>query len=277
MFEQPIIDCHHHVFDPENFPWAPDSCYNPQGAELGRPDYYRVLMDIYNIRYSLIIGPTSGYNTDNRCLLHTLKQGEGRFKGIAVVPWNISSETLADFKQQGIVGVALNVAMLGVEPFLLLDGLIAKLEELDLYAQIQVQNDQLLALLPLLSRTRAKIIIDHSGRPDVKAGLKQPAFQALLSLANQQRTLVKLSGLSKFSLQNYPYQDGHPYLQALLSTFGAENCMWGSDWPFLRATERMDIATQLLLIEKIIPDAQQRRQVLWETPKRVLGFMENTQ
>ena len=153
----------------------------------------------------------------------------------------------------------------------------SKLEELDLYAQIQVQNDQLLALLPLLSRTRTKIIIDHAGRPDVKAGLKQPAFQALLSLANQQRTLVKLSGLSKFSLQNYPYLDGLPYLQALLSSFGAENCMWGSDWPFLRATERMDIATQLLLIEKLIPDTQQRRQILWETPKRVLGFMENTQ
>lgn len=275
MFEQPIIDCHHHVFNPENFPWAPDSCYNPQGGELGRPDYYRVLMDVYHIRHSLIIGPTSGYNTDNRCLLDTIKRGEGYFKGIAVVPWTISSENLADFKQQGIVGVALNVAMLGIEPFLLLDGLMAKLEELGLYAQIQVQNDQLLALLPLLSRTRTKIIIDHAGRPDVKAGLKQPAFQALLSLANQQRTFVKLSGLSKFSLETYPYQDGHPYLQAILSAFGAENCMWGSDWPFLRATERMDMATQLLLIEKLIPDAEQRRKVLWHTPKRLFGFIEN--
>lgn len=51
--------------------------------------------------------------------------------------------------------------------------------------------------------------------------------------------------------------------------------MWGSDWPFLRASERMDIATQLRLIEKLIPDDKQRRQVLWDTPKRVFGFMED--
>lgn len=145
MFQQPIMIATVMFFDPVNFPWAPDSVYNPQGGKLGRPDYYRVLMDTYNIRYSLIIGPTSDYNTDNRCLLNTLKHGEDRFKGIAVVPWTISSETLADFKKHGIVGIALNVTMLAVEPFLLLDGLMAKLEELDLYAQIQVQNDQLLA------------------------------------------------------------------------------------------------------------------------------------
>ncbi|WP_312464440.1 amidohydrolase family protein, partial [Pantoea endophytica] len=204
----------------------------------------------------------------------TIKRGAGRFKGIAVTPRDVESDTLASLKDQGIVGIALNVAMLGTEPFLQLDALMGRLAELDLFAQIQVQNDQLLALMPLLSRTRTRLLIDHSGRPDVSAGVAQPAFQALLSLAGQQRTSVKLSGLAKFSRQPYPFSDGHPYLLALLDAFGAENCMWGSDWPFLRASERMDMGTQLLLIEQLIPDEKSRRQVLWHTPQRLFGFTE---
>ena len=274
MFTQTVIDCHHHVFDPVHFPWAPESAYNPDGHELATPDYYRAVMQAYNIRHSLIVGPTSGYNTDNRCLLDTIKRGAGRFKGIAVTPRDVESDTLASLKDQGIVGIALNVAMLGTEPFLQLDALMGRLAELDLFAQIQVQNDQLLALMPLLSRTRTRLLIDHSGRPDVSAGVAQPAFQALLSLAGQQRTSVKLSGLAKFSRQPYPFSDGHPYLLALLDAFGAENCMWGSDWPFLRASERMDMGTQLLLIEQLIPDEKSRRQVLWHTPQRLFGFTE---
>jgi hypothetical protein len=38
----------------------------------------------------LIIGPNSGYNTDNRCLLDFLERGNGRFKGVAVVDNDIS-------------------------------------------------------------------------------------------------------------------------------------------------------------------------------------------
>lgn len=275
MYPHPIVDCHHHVFDPARFPWAEESTYQPAGHELGTPDYYRAVMHAYHIQHSVLVGPTSGYNTDNRCLLDTIKQGAGRFKGIAVVPWKISSEQLADLQCQGVVGVALNVAMLGTEPFLALDSLMAKLAELGLYAQIQVENDQLLALLPLISRTRTQLLIDHSGRPDVTAGIEQPAFKALLALAGQQRTFVKLSGLAKFSQHPFPFEDGWPYLQRLLQEFGAENCLWGSDWPFLRAEQRMDMGTQLMLIEHLIPDAQQRYQVLWETPCRLFGFAQS--
>lgn len=74
-------------------------------------------MTAYNIRHSLIVGPTSGYNTDNRCLLDTLRRGEGRFKGIAVVHRDTNVQTLADLQSQGVVGIALNVAMLGTDPF----------------------------------------------------------------------------------------------------------------------------------------------------------------
>ena len=40
-------------------------------------------MDAYGVRHVLVVGPNSGYGTDNRCLLDALAHSNGRYKGIA--------------------------------------------------------------------------------------------------------------------------------------------------------------------------------------------------
>ncbi|BCX69014.1 amidohydrolase family protein [Pseudomonas izuensis] len=272
LLSQPKIDCHHHVIDPAQFPYPADATYQPAGPEIGPAAYYEQVMQAYGIRHSVIVQPTSAYGYDNRCLLDTLARHKGRHKGVVVVPNDVTSETLAQYKAQGVVGVALNAALLGPERFLNIDTLMGRLAELELYAQVQVKDDQLLALLPLLERTRPRVLIDHSGRPDVGAGLQQPAFQALLSLASNGRTFVKLSGLSQYSRQSFPYADAQPYQRALLQAFTAENCMWGTDWPFLRARQSMALGTVLTNFGEMFPNASDRQQILWETPKRLFGF-----
>jgi predicted TIM-barrel fold metal-dependent hydrolase len=272
LFSQPKIDCHHHVIDPVQFPYPADSTYQPAGPEIGSAAYYAQVMQAYGIRHSVVVQPTSAYGLDNSCLLETLARGNGRHKGVIVVPNDVSSETLAQYKAQGVVGVALNAALLGPDRFVKIDALMGRLAELDLYAQIQVKDDQLLALLPLLQRTRPRVLIDHSGRPDASAGLHQPAFQALLSLAGNGRTFVKLSGLSQYSKERYPYADAKPYQLALLQAFTAENCMWGTDWPFLRARQNMELGTVLSNFGEMFPNASDRQQILWEPPRRLFGF-----
>ena len=272
LFSQSKIDCHHHVIDPVQFPYPTESTYQPTGPEVGPAAYYEQVMQAYGIRHSVIVQPTSAYGYDNSCLLDTLARNKGRHKGVVVVPNDMSSETLAQYKAQGVIGVALNAALLGPERFLKVDTLMGRLAELGLFAQIQVKDDQLLALLPLLERTRPRVLIDHSGRPDASAGLQQPAFQALLSLAGNGRTFVKLSGLSQYSRQSYPYADAQPYQLALLQAFTAENCMWGTDWPFLRAHQHMELGTVLANFGEMFPNASDRQQILWETPKRLFGF-----
>ena len=48
--------------------------------------------------------------------------------------------------------------------------------------------------------------------------------------------------------------------------------MWGSDWPFLRAPERIDYGLTLAVLGKLLPDPVDRRKVLWDTPIRLFGF-----
>jgi predicted TIM-barrel fold metal-dependent hydrolase len=152
------------------------------------------------------------------------------------------------------------------------DALFDMLADLDLFAQIQVTGNQLPELMPLLARTRTRLLIDHCGRPDVAAGLNQPGFQALLRLADGGRTVVKLSGMQKFSQQEHPYEDAQVYVLELVRTFGPHACVWGSDWPFLRSPVRLDYAPLMTLFADMVPDAAARRRILWDTPRRLFGF-----
>ncbi|MGE8304750.1 MAG: amidohydrolase family protein [Pseudomonas kermanshahensis] len=272
IFDEPKIDCHNHLFDPARFPYHPDAPYAPSGQEVATLEQFNRVMDAYGVQHALLVGPNSGYHTDNSCLLSALATGQGRFKGVAVVSPDITLDALATLQAQGVVGVAFNPALYGVASLDAADGLFGKLAELDLFAQIQVCEDQLLALRGLLERTSARVLIDHCGRPEVSAGIHQPGFQALLGLAASGRACVKLSGMQKFASADALQAQSSAYVHALLEAFGPQACVWGSDWPFIRQRSRVDYGPLLKLAEQLMPDAQLRRTVMWDTPRRLFGF-----
>ena len=82
---------------------------------------------------------------------------------------------------------------------------------------------------------------------------------------------MKLSGFSQFSRERYPYPDIRPFISALVEAFGPDACVWGSDWPFLRAPERMDYGPLLHLIRTLVSD-ETASKVLCDTPRRLFGF-----
>ncbi|MDD1962107.1 amidohydrolase family protein [Pseudomonas sp. 39004] len=272
IFDEPKIDCHNHLFDPARFAYHPDAPYAPSGQEVATLEQFNRVMEAYGVQHALLVGPNSGYHTDNRCLLHALAIGQGRFKGVAVVDPGITLDALAALQTQGVVGVAFNPALYGVASLDAVDGLFGKLAELDLFAQVQVCEDQLLALRGLLRRTSARLLIDHCGRPDVRAGVQQPGFQALLQLAGSGRASVKLSGMQKFAAADALLAQSSAYVHALIEAFGPDACVWGSDWPFIRQRARVDYGPLLKLAERLMPDAQLRRKVMWDTPRRLFGF-----
>ena len=101
---------------------------------------------------------------------------------------------------------------------------------------------------------------------------EQPGFQAGLALGRGGRAVVKLSGFQKFSDEAAPHRDCGPFVAALLDAFGLDACVGASDWPFLKATQRLDHGPLLNGVEAWLPDAGARRRVLWDTPCRLIGF-----
>ena len=194
-----------HVFDPVRFPYASDAWYVPTGSETGTAANLDQVPAAHAVQHALIVGPNSGYGLDNRCLLDALAHSQGRYKGVAVV------------------GVALNVALLGVDFYRNTGPLLERLRELAMWAQDQVQADELVTLKPMLQDSGVHLLFDHCGRPHPQAGVGQAGFAALLALAQTGCACVKLSSLTKCSVQPYPYADAWPYVQALVEAYRGDN------------------------------------------------------
>ena len=191
----PKIDCHIHAIDPVRFPYADDTPYRPSGQEIAPAAHLVRVLDAFDVSHALIVGTNSGYGTDSRILLDTLKLGNGRFKGVAVVENDVDIGELERLKAAGIVGVAFNVPFHGAGYYRNTAPLLEKLVDLGLFLQIQVEQDQLLALLPLIEKSNVRLVFDHCGRPSVEHGLQQKAFQALLAIGRAARRLDQIVGL----------------------------------------------------------------------------------
>jgi predicted TIM-barrel fold metal-dependent hydrolase len=272
IFEQSKIDCHVHVLDPARFPYCATIHYAPMGQEIGTPAELVQVMDAYGTRHALLVGPNSGYGLDNACMLDTIARGAGRYKGIAVVAIDTTLNELQALRREGVVGVAWNVTHYGVDYYRDAKPLLRNLAALDMFVDIQVENDQLTPLVPMLTDSGIRIIVDHCGRPTVDAGVGQPGFRALLELARTRRAYVKLSGYVKFSRKPALYDDAWPFVAALIDAFTLDHCLWASDWPYLRAAVRVDYGVLLNLVLKLFPEASDRRKLLWDTPRQLFGF-----
>ena len=272
VFEERKIDCHAHVIDPARFPYGRDIAYKPSGQEIGTTAQFLQVMKTYGVRHALLVQPNSGYGGDNSCLLDAIRNHADVFKGIAIADQDADLTALRDLKDRGIVGIALNPTFHGNEYYARSAGLFERLAELDMFVQLQVEHDQLLMFMPWVEDIPVRVLIDHCARPTPQAGLDQPGFKDLLRLADTERVYVKLSGYAKFARAPYPFEDAWPFVRALVDAFTLERCLWASDWPYLRATERQDYGPLVRLVELLFPDPEERRTLFWETPSRLFGF-----
>lgn len=75
-------------------------------------------------------------------------------------------------------------------------------------------------------------ILDHLGKPDVKAGRLDPWRAELRELAGLENVRCKLSGLATEAHHaQWTAAELRPYLAHALDCFGPERVMFGSDWP----------------------------------------------
>ena len=92
---------------------------------------------------------------------------------------------------------------------------------------VHLENLQaLLARHPLM-----RTVIDHSAKPAIRDHSFDDWAHSMTQLAHSTQAFCKLSGLVTEAAKNWKWQDLRPYTDHLLSTFGPERLIWGSDWP----------------------------------------------
>jgi predicted TIM-barrel fold metal-dependent hydrolase len=275
MSTLPAVDSHAHVFDPVRFPLRDTGGHMPAPHECGTPPQFLTVLDAHRMTHGLLVNPQAGYATDNRCMLDAIAQSGGRLKGIALIGHEITDRELQALQDGGVVGTRFNLLFAHATSIRAEDGarLLARTRELGWFAQIYFRGDGLLDALPVLRESRIRVVVDHLGAPDTDQGISQPGFQALLELGRSGNAAVKLSGAFRSSKQAWPHTDLDPFVAALIDAFTPDNCLWGSDWPFVRFERRTDYGPQLMLLERWLPDEKARRKVLWDAPSRWFGFV----
>ncbi|XP_010509615.1 PREDICTED: uncharacterized protein LOC104786009 [Camelina sativa] len=81
---------------------------------------------------------------------------------------------------------------------------------------------------------KTTVLLDHAGFCKVpEDGEAKLAYTQLMKLSRFPEVYVKFSALFRISRTGFPYKDLSPLLSQLVSHFGANRVMWGSDFPFV--------------------------------------------
>jgi len=96
-----------------------------------------------------------------------------------------------------------------------------------------IYHPQLSAVVELVRQVpEMSFVLDHVGKPDIKAGGMQPWKEQLRELASFPNTFCKVSGMvTEADPKNWTCELLRPYIDSAIEVFGFERIMFGSDWP----------------------------------------------
>jgi predicted TIM-barrel fold metal-dependent hydrolase len=279
------IDSHLHAHWPQKYPYS-----GPTGSRVEVSDVARSEESLFptllksGVTHALIIHP-GAYGTDNRATLDAIAASNGRAKGIAGMNMDASDEQFVEFKSKGIVGVRVSLIHSNDEQFSRpeVDAFLARCKKHDFFVEVFAAAKTWPVIIPKLVDSGVKLIVEHTGYPIVSEGIGQSGFQAVLKLGRTTNTVIKVGAGFRLSQSGEPYDDVKPFAMEVVSAFGPDRCIWGSDWPFLNPQNGsvtrpfswpLEYKREFSALEHWLPDQATRETILWKTPARLFGFVE---
>jgi L-fuconolactonase len=102
-------------------------------------------------------------------------------------------------------------------------------------------------------------VVDHISKPEIKAGKLEPWKDLISRVARHENIFCKLSGMVTEADHNAWVPDHlRPYIEHVLSCFGEDRVMFGSDWPVcLLAASYAEVINALRTVaaDHLSPDA----------------------
>lgn len=105
---------------------------------------------------------------------------------------------------------------------------------------ICIKHWQMTYAIELVRRCpEVSFILDHIGKPDIRHGLRAPWWQQIAELATLPNVVCKVSGvITEADPESWSAGAVAPYVDRVLEVFGADRCMFGSDWTVSELTHR---------------------------------------
>jgi L-fuconolactonase len=273
-----ITDTHAHIYslDEVRYPAAPNPLRPPTSA--GTLEHLRHEMAAVGVQRVVAIQTGSFYGWDNRFLVDSACGNPSWMVGVCTLdPDNPASpgilrQLAQDHHVRGlrsVPGGGTGIYSSGTcmdHPGV--QALWRVAEEQGLVVNALLHVDQADALEHLLRRHPAlRVVLDHCMYPRGRDGLQGETIQNVLRLAKYPNLYAKLTWLVDSSDQAYPFEDTYPLLHAVVRAYGAERCVWGSDFPCELWTPKASYAQAFTLFTQALGlSAEQLEAILSTTP-----------
>jgi L-fuconolactonase len=234
----PIVDAQVHVWerDHPDRPWA-GAGHGP--AEV-TGEATAAMMDRFGVDGAILVSPWSVYRFDPAYALEVAARYPTRFAVVAPVdPHRLD---VRDFVREwhatphavGLRLMVLSDADLAGLRLGHYDALLQAVQDFDVPLCVGGfdQFEQIAAVARRFPELR--IVLDHLGLtqpsrlPDERSPFDD--LPRLLSLASLPNVALKVTGAPTLSGETYPFRDMWPPLHQLVTAFGLDRMMWGTDW-----------------------------------------------
>ncbi|MDI2030569.1 amidohydrolase family protein [Saccharopolyspora sp. TS4A08] len=264
-------DAHCHIFGPTSrFPYAADRTFTPPEAPLADlQDLHRLL----GFQRAVIV-QSAAHGADHRSLLAALKEGRGRYRGVALIRPDTSAAGVARLHEAGVRGTRLHFTPhLGAAPAPeAIEAIIALVRPYGWHIALHVAGDGLAEHEDFIRSIPLPVVIDHMGRVDLHQGLDSPAVTALRRLLDTGRVWVKLSGADRIATSP-PDMCDSTALARLLARSAPERVVWGTDFPHPNTHGFVPDDGDLVdLLAEVVPAEADRKRLLVDNPAECFGF-----
>lgn len=242
MIDTPIVDTHVHLWDPSRlrYPW------HATAPAMDRPyllDDYRQACGPLAIERMVFLECDCDHaqNRDEVAMITELAAVEPRLEGIvAFAPLENGGavrDELAALAANPLVKGIRRITQQESDPdFCSRPDFVAGVKLLPAFGltcDLCIRHHQLPDVIRLVRACgEVGFILDHIGKPDIRAGGLEPWAAHLRELSSLPNVSCKLSGVvTEADTANWTYDDIRPFMQAALDCFGADRLLYGGDWP----------------------------------------------
>ncbi len=231
----PIVDAHPHIYssDRKSYPTI-DEPWEP--GEPAAAEDLKKKMDAVGVDRAVFIQTSTFYGHDNRYIMDSAKANAEWACGVVTLDpddeshLDVLEDAVQNYNVRGMRGTTDSVNRISSPNVY---RLWTKAMDLGIPVNCMVMDD--LERVPEIARVAQdlgglRIVIDHCFMLNTRQKTEETLL-ALEQLAQQPNIYAKLTSGTHGSYRIYPHEDMHDPLKRVISAFGPERCVWGSNFP----------------------------------------------
>jgi predicted TIM-barrel fold metal-dependent hydrolase len=260
----PACDCHFHVFNANES--AVDARYVP--AYSATLQDWESRAQSAGVLRGVVVQP-SFLGTDNLQLLHALAQRPQTLRGVAVLDSTVTAVALCELHDAGVRGVRLN--LMGAQDDVgalraLPESWWSALMAADMHLELHSDIGRVATHLPMLPGDLT-VVLDHFAKPE-RIDTQDDTVRAVAKRKHATgATWVTLSAAYRQAAANR--QICKELASLWLQELGADQLLWGSDWPCTNFESEADYSALHSSLSTWLPDAGNYRAVLAGNAQRL--------